>query len=428
MLSIKTALTSSIFLVLSFTVSVQAQTPTPTPTPEEPVVDTTTEIEDFAEPVRSESQDDNLQAAVQDVQLRFTILCRTEEGRRLILNNEDSINVRDQEFQWQGLRANNQTSEPTFDDYRLAALKRRCNEPPDYVFVIGPVQPLGTCQDVKFGPPLYDVEATVQKICDLESYYRTSTDPWVGTNEGERKANLNRVISSMLNGLEVNLRLHYTQTRCKVGNTGNCVSGTGVKKVCEKKYIYAPPYQILIPSSLKGGDHVKVGPVLESPTVAWFRVGKTGHGENFGTATAESTFDEKGATQKARMDVDAIRRILIERGLPTDKIPPILEKPQPNVSQSPTTPITPKPKPARLEKTYGRRGNTNYYDVVITNTGGSPATVGYRIFYLDGFYQSRPPVWKEKATLVNIIIPAGQTHRNEFHDWHALNWRIEFAK
>lgn len=427
MLRTNTALTLCILLTLFFTVDVQAQTPTPTP--EEPAVETTTEIEDFSEPVRSESQVDNLQAAVQDMQLRFAVLCRTDEGRRLILNNEDPTNIRDQEFQWQGLRANDQTPEPTFDDYRLAALKRRCNQPPDYVFVINPVQPLGTCQDVKFGPPLYDVEATVQKIRDLENYYLTSSDPWVGKNEGERKNYLKRVISSMLNGLEANLQLNYTNTRCKVGNTGSCVSHTGVVTICEKVYIYAPPYQILIPDSLKREDQrVKRGPTLDSPTVAWFRVGKTGHGENWGTATAESTFDIAGASQKAKMDVDVIRRILIKRGLPTDKIPPILEEPKPNVSPQ-ITPSTPKPKPAKLQWTYGQRnGNKNYYDVAITNTGGSPATVGYKIFYLDGFSQINPAVRKEKAALVNIVIQPGETHRREFHDWNAEGWDIERAR
>lgn len=418
MLRANVLLTFSTFLILSFAVVVQAQTPTPTP--DEPDVNTTIEIEDFAAPVRSEAQDDKLQAAIQEVRMKFAELCRTEEGRQLILNIQDPIELNDQKMQWEGLRANDQTPESTFDEYRLAHINRRCNQPPDYEFVLGLAQPLGTCQDVKFGPPHYDVEATVQKIRNLESYYHTTTDPWAGANAGEREANLKKAVSGILIGLEANLQLYYTHTRCQVGNTGRCAAHTGQKRICEKVYLVAPPYQVLIPSSLKGGQNIKVGPDLESPTLASFRVGKTGHGENWGTATGESTFDIEGATQKAKMDVDAIRRILIKRGLPTDKIPPIPEEPKPNITPTPTPP---KPQPARVQITHRPRlGNKNYFDVVITNIGGSPATVYYKILYYDGFYQGRPTEWKEKAPLVTVIIPAGETHRNEFHDWHALGW------
>jgi len=138
-------------------------------------------------------QVEELQASSQEVKLSYKELCKTEQGRQLILNSEDPINLRDKEFQWQGLRANGQASESTFDEYRKSELNKRCsNKPADYEFIIGLGQPLGPCSNTKFGPPHYDVEATVKKIQEVDNYYRTSKEPWAGGSEAERRENLKK--------------------------------------------------------------------------------------------------------------------------------------------------------------------------------------------------------------------------------------------
>jgi len=222
--------------------------------------------------------------------------------------------------------------------------------------------------------------------------------------------------------IESHLKLSYLYSGCKLSKTGNCAAGAGQKKICEKVYIHAPAYQVLLPDSLRGGQHIKVGPVLETPTTAWFRVGKTGHGENWGTATALSRFSEEGAAEKARLDVDAIRRVLVQRGLPTDRPPPVIEKPK-----NPSKPKqeAPKPLPAKLDVKYRvRPGNKNFFDVRISNTGGSPETISFRIWFLDGFSQIHSPEWKDKDTLSFTLSP-GETWEGTFHDFHVLEWYFE---
>ncbi|HEY0501882.1 MAG TPA: hypothetical protein VGD42_00175 [Lysobacter sp.] len=375
---------------------------------------------------KSASQEESLGAPVQDVQLSFKEMCKTEEGRRLILNDEDAraakdnlwaITLKDQEMQWQGMKANDLPTEATFAEYRKAALHRRCTKPPLATFVLAIPQPLGTCDNIRFGPPHYDLAGTVQRVRELEAYYRTTTDPWAGANQAERSANLKTSVATLLGSIEANLRVAYLNTGCHVGNTGRCAASTGEKRVCERVYIDAPPHQVLVPESLKRGRHVKEGPVLESPTRAWFRVGKTGHGENWGTSTADSKFDDAGANAKSRMDVDAIRRELIKQKLPTDQ--------QPAKIPTPTTP-TPKPEvkpaqPARISVRGSRRGN--FYDVYVRNDGGSTGTVAFRVWYLDNFF-SGGPKWKEKATL-SFTLDAGKEWSATYHDFHSDDWKIE---
>lgn len=110
MIRVYVLLTFSIFFILPFNPDVQSQTSSPTP--QESVVNTTAAV-------GSKSQDERLQGPVQDLRLPFAESCRTKEGRQLILDNEDQIVLADKKLQWEGLRANNQTTERTFDEYAV---------------------------------------------------------------------------------------------------------------------------------------------------------------------------------------------------------------------------------------------------------------------------------------------------------------------
>lgn len=376
------------------------------------------DVEDYAEPAKSDTQADELQIGANNVVSDFKELCKTDEGRRLILSNQDEGSAYDQRLQWEGMRMNGQATEDTFEEYQQVSLDARCSGAPLVAeFVIGLAKPLGNCNAIRFGPPNYDIDATVRRVQDLDAEYHTSNAPWIGSTSAERSANVKKRVRMVLDAIESNLKLSYLHTGCKVGNTGRCAASTGEKRVCERVFIYAPRYQTLVPDSLKGGQHIKEGPILQSPTIAWFRVGKTGHGENWGTATAESRFTKDGADTKARMDVDAIRRELVKQGLPVDRLPPTLPVPRPR----PTPKPDPTPLPARITFTRAvRPGNSNFFDVQITNSGGSPATVAFRVSYKDGFFHSDQP-WKEKATR-QLTIEPGTRYAESFHDFHALGW------
>ena len=348
------------------------------------------------------------------VRLDFKELCKTEEGRRLYLSRQDELTERDHRRQWEGLKMNGLPTEATYEEFALASIAQSCNEglflP---AVVLSDLKPLGTCDAVRFGPPTYDLARTVQMVEEIVQYYRAADNRFAGATPAEREANIKRRVGIVLDGTEAGLRMAYLDTGCKVGNTGRCAASTGQERICEKVYISAPPYQELIPESLKGLSHVKVGPILESPTVAWFKVGRTGSGENFGTATARSRFSNEGAKTKAKMDVDAIRRELVRRNLPVDRAPAELERPRP---PPPVNRTPPPPAAARITvQKRVRPGNPHFYEVLITNTGGSPATVSFRIWNWDRFYQSLPAQWRSKED-VSVVIQPGSTYAQTFSD------------
>lgn len=387
------------------------------------VVKITTETINYPATESAAVQSETLGSNATSVSFESKELCKTEHGRRLLLDAENEITIRDGRAQWEGLRANDPATEGTYEEYRLNRLAERCsNKPPEYLIHFGVPTPAGTCQDVRFLPPHYDIEDTIRRVRAATVYYRTSTERWAGANDEERKSNLHKTISNLLGGIEATLAMSYPFVRCKVGNTGRCAASTGQKRICERVYINAPPGQVLIADSLKGGPHVKEGPTLQSPTVAWFKVGKTGHGENWGTATAESTFDAAGAARKARAQVDVIRRELLKRDLSVDMQPPPERAPTP--PKPPRESPVNKPAPAKLERTYDvRAGNGNFYDVRIVNLGGVPSTIGFRIEYEDRFFQGSASKWKLKAARSITILPGG-IYEESFHDHHSPPWRI----
>jgi hypothetical protein len=353
-------------------------------------------------------------------------LCKTPEGRQYIFNNYDQIMLRDLKSQWEGLKANNQTTARTFEDYVTGEIANQC-ENPDAGYVWSPTpppRPAGTCDNPRFEAPLYDVRATVRMAQTLAEYYDTSTDPQAGSTPDERRRRRNDAIVMLLKVQESDLYHAYQTVGCVITDTAECSSHTGEVEICDKTFLNAPPDQEFVPGSLKGLRHVKRGPALQSPTVAWYAVGKTGHGSNFGSMRAHTRFSLKGAERRAAADVDVIRREFIARGFPVDKAPAPVVVTRPHVP-SPTPAPTPMPAPANIiVKNAPRPGNKHYYDVFITNTGKSPGFVSYRIYYLDGFFTvPRKKLCREE---INLLVNPGQTITDRgCHDWHALSWDFE---
>jgi hypothetical protein len=378
----------------------------------------------FAQDENGENTPSQTSVIAQELgKLKFTELCKTPEGRQFILDNYDPIMLRDLKFQWEGSKANNQTTTNTIEEYITTKIKRDCEHPAVYTWSFPPPpKPIGRCDNPSFGAPYYDVEATVQKALALDEYYRSSSDPQAGSTPEERIKRRNNAIVMLLKVQESDLYHAYQTIGCIIRDTAECTAGTGQKKICDKTLVYAPVDQEFIRGSLKGLRHVKEGPGLDSPTVAWYKVGATGHRTNFGTMQATTLFTLKGATRRAVTDVDVIRREFIARGFPVDKTPePIAPRTEP-VPQPRTEP-RPVPAPANLIiKATPRSTDQTYFDVIITNTGGSPITVNYQIIYLDGFFTIHQ--WKIVKT-VNVIIHPGQTHTDWWHERDALGWRFQ---
>jgi hypothetical protein len=346
--------------------------------------------------------------------LNFRELCKTPEGKQYIFDKENDPDLK---YQWEGLKAQNQTTAKTFEEYKRGWIDKICQGSFEYEFLLIPPKMTGDCTNPSFGPPYFDVEESVESIKSLDAYYRTIPE----MSSEERKAKMSNAVNSLLEREERKLFLAYQTVLCEITAHGECWGHTGQKRTCGKTRMNAPSGQEFLYNTLDKSGNVYVGPVWESPTYIWFRVGKTGHGMGNGYVYVFSRFMTKGAKNRASADVDAIRRKLIALKLPVDRIP------EPIPVAIPNRPVTnvPATTPANLKIYKGvRPNNPRFFDVRITNTGGSPATVSFRICSKDAYFT----ISKETCdSYFDIVIKPGRLFETSKHEWtpDASFWRFE---
>lgn len=361
--------------------------------------------------------------------LNTVALCKTPEGRKTIAANYSKETLFDIRAQWDGTMFQIQSGDKnvklpadTFEQYLEQSVGMICGDNPGYSFPIGELKLSGTCEDIKLGPPHFDIESTVAEIRRHVRFYRTSGLPAAGKNAEEREQNLKNAVNGTLSGLEFQIEGAYKRVYCKVAKTASCSSHTGQKSICDRTYMYAWPYQVFDPTSIKPVQHVKQGPKLESPTTAWFRVGKTGHGENWSTVVLQTKFSDEGAKKKARMDVDVIRRVLIAENLPYDREPEPLpvEKPPENVPAPSKKEV---PGKIVVEEGYDPNHRNNYY-VLFKNIGGQPRKFSYRLRVLNDFF-SDGPRWND-CHRGEVTLQPGASFRRHCFDFRPIRFELRW--
>jgi hypothetical protein len=316
-------------------------------------------------------------------------------------------------------------TDSTFQEYVRKQTLSRCRAPHDGVTFrlnLEPPKTEGKCDDFKFLPPYYDVAATVREVETLNQRYLSADAPLAGKTAAERTENLKKAVANTLASIETNLQLAYEHTYCKFQRTSNCAGHTGQKKICDRIYVTPPAYQVFTPGSLIAGRHVKESQILE-PRLAYFRVGVTGHGENFGTITIQSQFDSPGAKEKASLDVDKIRAELIRRKLPTDR-PPKPPPAPPKAAPSPPTKVSPT-RPARFRvECLPNPKNGDLFGIMITNTGAAAGRIKVTVWRVDGFFaEPRTTV----AATIDIGLEGGETWmpEAEYNNTRTVSWSAQ---
>jgi hypothetical protein len=342
----------------------------------------------------------------------FRELCKTPEGKQYIFDKENDPDLR---YQWEGLRAQNLTSAATFEEFKRNRIEENCRGKFEYEFLLVTPKMTGTCANPSFGPPYFDVKETVGEAQAIAASYRENTE--LSTEERERR--LFNAIKSLMQREENKLFLAYQSVGCELTRHAECWGHTGQRRTCGKTRFYAPSGQQFLGNTLEKSGNVYVGPNLVSPTYIWFRAGKTGHGMGHGYVYVRSIFTREGAKSRAASDVDAIRHKLKALKIPVDRIPePIPER---TIPSRPTTP-TPNTTPANLEIQKGTRSNNkSFYDVRITNTGGSPGTINYQICVLDAYFT----ISKPRCERAQVVIPPRQTHENDMYEYTPKYWCFE---